>query len=171
MNCPHCKVRLLMSKTITLKFTENICCVDIVWRGENQNKTNEEHPRCNQFRNSAETFCCKFSGTSVWDCTSCTGTLSKIWPSLLQNISFRQYSLHLWVRCRTHERTSGHAYSKNLEGNAFRETYLDLWHIHYFSETLPMATRNDWSTGAWPHDCRARITQSACRGCLIGARH
>ena len=59
MNCPHCKVHLLVSKTITLKFTENICCVDIVWRGENQNKTNEEHPRCKQFRNNADTLCYK----------------------------------------------------------------------------------------------------------------
>ena len=44
-------------------------------------------------------------------------------------------------------RGSDLAYSKNLEGNALRETYPDLWHIHYFSETLPMATRGDWSTG------------------------
>ena len=49
---------------------------------------------------------------------------------LLQNITFWQYSLHLWMRWRTHERKSDHAYSKNLEGNALRESYLDLWHIH-----------------------------------------
>ena len=36
-------------------YREYICCVDIVWRGENQNKTNEEHPRCKQFRNNADT--------------------------------------------------------------------------------------------------------------------
>ena len=30
MNCPHCKVHLSVFKTITLKFTESICCVDIV---------------------------------------------------------------------------------------------------------------------------------------------
>ena len=41
MNCTHSEVHLLVSETITLKFTENICCVDIMWRGENQNKTNE----------------------------------------------------------------------------------------------------------------------------------
>ena len=68
---------------------------------------------------------------------------------LLQNISFRQYSLHLWVWWRTHERKSDHVYSKNLQRNALRETYPDLWHIHYFSETVPMATRSDWSTGAY----------------------
>ena len=49
MNCPHCKVHLSVFKTITLKFTESICCVDIVWRSENQNKTNEEHPRWEQW--------------------------------------------------------------------------------------------------------------------------
>ena len=37
---------------------------------------------------------------------------------LLQNISFQQYSLHLWVWWRTHDRRSDLAYSKNLEGNA-----------------------------------------------------
>ena len=57
--CPHCQVRLLVSKTITLKFTENICCVDIVWRNENQNKTNEEHRRCKQFRDNVDTLCYK----------------------------------------------------------------------------------------------------------------
>ena len=66
---------------------------------------------------------------------------------LLQNITFQQYSLHLWVWWRTHDRKSDLAYSKNLEGNALRETYPDLWHIHYFSETLPIATRGDWSKG------------------------
>ena len=29
--CPHCKVHLLVSKIITLKFTETTCCVDIVY--------------------------------------------------------------------------------------------------------------------------------------------
>ena len=66
---------------------------------------------------------------------------------LLQNTSFQQYSIHLWVWWRTHERKSDLADSKNLEGNAPRETYPDLWHIHYFSERMPMATRGDWSTG------------------------
>ena len=40
-------------------------------------------------------------------------------------------------------RKSDLAYSKNQEGNALREAYPDLWHIHYFSETLPMAIRSD----------------------------
>ena len=62
----------------------------------------------------------------------------------------RQYSLHLWVWWRTHERKSDHAaYSKDLQGNALRETYPDLWHIHYFIKTVPKATRSDWSTGAY----------------------
>ena len=59
---------------------------------------------------------------------------------LLQNISFQQYSLHLWVWRRTHERKRNLAYYKNLWGNALRETYPDLWHIDSFSETLPMTT-------------------------------
>ena len=42
-----------------VEFTEKICCVDIVWRGENQNKTNKEHPQCKQFRNNADTPCYK----------------------------------------------------------------------------------------------------------------
>ena len=63
---------------------------------------------------------------------------------LPQNISFRQ---HLRVRWGSLEGKSDRAYSNNLEGNALRETYPDLWHIHYFSETLPMATRSDRSTG------------------------
>ena len=70
---------------------------------------------------------------------------------LLQNISFQQHSLYLWVWWRTHERKSDHAYSKNLQGNSLRETYVDLWHIHYFNETMPMETRSDHgdsSTGA-----------------------
>ena len=36
---------------------------------------------------------------------------------------------------------------KNLEGNVFRETYPDVWHLDSFSGTLPKATRNDWVTG------------------------
>ena len=55
----HCQVHLLVPKTTTLKFTENICFVEFLWRGENRNKTNEEHPRCKQFRNNADTLCYK----------------------------------------------------------------------------------------------------------------
>ena len=40
-------------------YREYIYCVDIVWRSENQNKTNEEHSRCKQFRNNADTLCFK----------------------------------------------------------------------------------------------------------------
>ena len=40
-------------------YREYIYFVDMVWRGENQNKTNEEHPRCKQFRNNANTLCYK----------------------------------------------------------------------------------------------------------------
>ena len=197
-NCSHCKVHLLVSKTITLKFTENICCVDIVWRGENQNKTNEEHPPSKQFRNNADTLCykpfwmsfhgnliekmllkvmidptfyvlgCSFvSGTRVWDCTSYTSTLSKVWPWHVPSANYffsTVFSSSLsamedpweekWPRILL--KSGGKRASWNLS---------DLWHIRYFSETLPMATRSDWSTGAWPEDCSVRIAQSACRMC------
>ena len=49
---------------------------------------------------------------------------------LPQNISFWQYSRHIWVRWKILGGKSDHAYSKNLEGNALRETYPDLWHIN-----------------------------------------
>ena len=34
LEIPHYKIHILVSKTITLKLTENTCCVDIVWRGK-----------------------------------------------------------------------------------------------------------------------------------------
>ena len=66
-----------------------------------------------------------------FDCDTC----------LLQNICFRQYPLRLWMRWRWEE--TWPRILKNLEGNVFRETYPDLWHLDSFSETLATATRND----------------------------
>ena len=151
MNCLHCKVHLLVSKTIKLKYTENTCCVDIVWHGENQNKTNEEHPWCEQFTNNADTLCHK----PLWICFH-GNVINKMLLKLmnyvvnslvaqvfgaaphapaycrkfnrdtcfLQNISFRRYSHHLWVRWKTHGRKRDHAYSKNLEENVLRDNRL-----------------------------------------------
>ena len=199
-NCPHCNVHLLVSKTIQFKFTEITCCVDIMWRGKSQNKTNEEHPWCKQFRNNADTICYKpfskcfhgtlidkvllkltidptfyilgfyfFSGTSAWDCTSCTDTLSKVWPWHVPSAKY--FFLAVLSTWRTHERKSDHAYSKNLEGNVLRETYPNLWHIHTFSEMLPMSTRSDWPTGAWPQGCRVRNPVGLPNVCFVYCFH
>ena len=51
------------------------------------------------------------------------------------------------MRWRTHARKRDNAYPKYLEGNVFRETYPDLWHVDSISETLPTATRNGWVAG------------------------
>ena len=81
---------------------------------------------------------------------------------VLQYISFRQYSLHLWMRWRTHERKRDHAYQKYVEGNVFRKTYPDLWHLDFLVKRC-RRQRVMTESQACSQDCRIRITQPACR--------